>query len=207
MIGIYKITSPSGRIYIGQSWDIDQRFDYYKRPRCKKQRKLYNSLRKYSSESHIFEIIHELPIDSTQFTIDQYEALYIDLYRSCRVGMLNIRDGGRGGKHSKETKAKMSESRKRYYLEGNGGETLQNFIEYSKQPHIRKIVGEKVKEYWKENEHPRRFKVYQYNLDKSLKKEWQGVNLAAKSLGIQRANISKAIKSGKIYKGFIWSKI
>lgn len=22
MIGIYKITSPSGKIYIGQSWDI-----------------------------------------------------------------------------------------------------------------------------------------------------------------------------------------
>lgn len=39
-IGIYKIKSPSNRIYIGQSWDIDKRLNYYKRLLCKSQIKL-----------------------------------------------------------------------------------------------------------------------------------------------------------------------
>jgi predicted GIY-YIG superfamily endonuclease len=30
MIGIYKITSPSGKVYIGQSWDIYDRWKKHK---------------------------------------------------------------------------------------------------------------------------------------------------------------------------------
>lgn len=58
-IGIYKITSPKGKIYIGQSKHIEKRFYYYQRGRCEQQRKLYNSLFKHGWENHIFEIIEE----------------------------------------------------------------------------------------------------------------------------------------------------
>ena len=47
MIGIYKIISPSGKIYIGQSRNIDKRFQQYKRLNCAKQPRLYNSFIKY----------------------------------------------------------------------------------------------------------------------------------------------------------------
>ena len=48
MIGIYKITSPTKKIYIGQSINIEYRIESYKKLiRCKKQIKLYNSLKKY----------------------------------------------------------------------------------------------------------------------------------------------------------------
>ena len=47
MIGIYKITSPTGRIYIGQSIDIEKRIIKYQNIKCKSQRLLYNSLFKY----------------------------------------------------------------------------------------------------------------------------------------------------------------
>ena len=48
MIGIYKITSPTNKIYIGQSTNIENRWnDYYKMIRCKRQTRLYNSLKKY----------------------------------------------------------------------------------------------------------------------------------------------------------------
>ena len=48
MIGIYKITSPSNKIYIGQSINIERRFNSYKNlSHCKQQIKLYNSLQKY----------------------------------------------------------------------------------------------------------------------------------------------------------------
>ncbi len=59
MIGIYKITSPTKRIYIGQSIDINMRFKYYKYLKCKDQKKIYNSLKKYGYENHILEVIEE----------------------------------------------------------------------------------------------------------------------------------------------------
>ena len=49
MIGIYKITSPSGKIYIGQSKDIEKRFKAYKNLKCKGQPYIYRSLLKYGS--------------------------------------------------------------------------------------------------------------------------------------------------------------
>lgn len=56
-IGIYKITSPSGKIYIGQSVDIENRFKTYLRYSCKSQPKLLASLKSYGSENHIYEIL------------------------------------------------------------------------------------------------------------------------------------------------------
>ena len=58
--GIYKITSPSGKIYIGQSVDIEKRFKQYKNLiNCKRQSKLYSSFLKHTSHNHLFEIIEE----------------------------------------------------------------------------------------------------------------------------------------------------
>ena len=57
MIGIYKITSPLGYIYIGQSINIDYRFNVYKKLKCKSQLRIYNSFVKYGVDNHIFEII------------------------------------------------------------------------------------------------------------------------------------------------------
>ena len=96
-VGIYKITSPSGRIYIGQSWDVNKRFKTYKNLQCKGQTLLYKSLSKYGVENHIFEMIHELPKDVEQSILDTYEILYISQYNSnyIRSGFgLNLTDGG-----------------------------------------------------------------------------------------------------------------
>lgn len=61
--GIYKITSPSGRVYIGESVDILTRWVSYKNLSCKGQPKLLRSLKKYSPENHIFEIIEQCKSD------------------------------------------------------------------------------------------------------------------------------------------------
>ena len=60
MIGIYKITSPSGKIYVGQSWNIEKRFFRYKSLACKAQCKLYASFKKYGVKNHIFEYVEIL---------------------------------------------------------------------------------------------------------------------------------------------------
>jgi group I intron endonuclease len=109
MVGIYKITSPSGKIYIGQSWDIIRRFENYRR--CSpRQQSMYNSIKKYGYDNHIFEVLHELPEDINQTILDNYEILYWKSLKEGGMRMLNIREPGRGGKMSAESIKKISES-------------------------------------------------------------------------------------------------
>ena len=77
-IGVYKITSPSNKIYIGSSKNIYKRWDSYKKLRCKSQIKLYNSLLKYSPENHEFKILIECDFDDLYV----YENLYSNYYNS-----------------------------------------------------------------------------------------------------------------------------
>ena len=61
--GIYKITSPTGRIYIGQSKDIKNRWSSYRTRECPKQILLNRSFKKHGVHNHIFEIIEECTTD------------------------------------------------------------------------------------------------------------------------------------------------
>ena len=107
MIGVYKITSPSGKIYIGQSWNIERRFKEYTRKSNKKQTKLYNSFLKHGVETHKFEIICEFPNDIDQKILDNYEIFCYDQYKEGGYLLLNSREAGRGGKLSEEAKRKI----------------------------------------------------------------------------------------------------
>jgi group I intron endonuclease len=109
VIGIYKITSPSGKVYIGQSWNIERRFKQYKKSLCAKQIKLFNSIIKYGIEAHVFEIIHEFLEEIDQQILDDHEILYWNQYKNLGIDVLNTREPGKGGKHSEETKKLMSE--------------------------------------------------------------------------------------------------
>ena len=44
IIGIYKITNPKDKVYIGQSSNIEKRKYYYFSIKCDKQPKIYNSI-------------------------------------------------------------------------------------------------------------------------------------------------------------------
>ena len=112
MVGIYKITSPTGKIYIGQSWDIENRQRQYKNDRAKGQPYLHNSIIKYSWNTHTFEIIHELQETITQEELNYWETFY---WQKCKDGgleLLNVKEPGSNGKHSEESKRKMSEALK-----------------------------------------------------------------------------------------------
>jgi group I intron endonuclease len=111
MIGIYKITSPSGKVYIGQSWNISKRFYDYKWG-CPNQTALNRSFKKYGIVNHIFEIVHELPVDTDQLTLNNYETFYWQQHLDYGFKMLNMREPGSNGKMSNEAKEKMSAKRK-----------------------------------------------------------------------------------------------
>ncbi len=108
--GIYKITSPSGRIYIGQAVDLKIRASQYKQLRCKRQPRVYNSIKKYGWKSHIFEIIHYC--DENE--LDDIERYYQDLYEVIGEWGLNCQltvcDGMNNRGISKEKSALMREN-------------------------------------------------------------------------------------------------
>ncbi len=110
MIGIYKITSPSDKVYIGQSINIERRFRYYKILRCKDQVKIYNSLLKYGVDAHIFEV---LELCNTE-QLNNRERHYQDLYDSIANGLnlLYVKSEHFNGGHSDESKKKISDSLK-----------------------------------------------------------------------------------------------
>lgn len=108
--GIYKITSPSNRVYIGQSVNIKRRFTSYKNLECKGQTRLYNSFKKYGFKNHKFEFIHECSADE----LNSLERYYQDLYSVLGKNGLNCRLTGtkdRSGYVSEETKIKLSKSK------------------------------------------------------------------------------------------------
>ena len=128
MIGIYKITNPNGKIYIGQSVNIEKRLKNYKNlNNCKKQYLLYRSLAKYGYENHVFEIIEECDIE----LLNKHERYYQDLYDVLNNGLnckltnttdksgklseevkINISKGNIGKKRTEEQKQNISNSLK-----------------------------------------------------------------------------------------------
>ena len=110
MKGIYKITSPSGRVYIGQSINIERRFRYYKGIACKEQIKIYNSLLKYGVDAHIFEVLELCETEE----LNNRERHYQDLYDSVANGLnlLYVKSEHFNGGHSEESKKKISDSLK-----------------------------------------------------------------------------------------------
>lgn len=110
MIGIYKITSPSGKIYIGQSTDIERRFYCYSViNNCDNQIRLKRSLLKYKPENHIFEIIEECSIES----LNERERYWQECYNVLGEKGLNCKFTTTDTKNallSDETKIKISNS-------------------------------------------------------------------------------------------------
>ncbi len=105
MIGIYKLTNPKGKVYIGQSYDINKRMRYYKTNACKQQRKLYFSLVKYGFQNHSIEILETIDLPEKEL-LDKIEIKYIRKYLYEGFEMLNLSYTGiSGGLHSEESKS------------------------------------------------------------------------------------------------------
>jgi len=105
MIGIYKITSPTNRVYIGQSINIEKRFNNYRLLNCKNQIVLYKSFLKYNVQNHIFEIIEKCSLE----LLNERERYYQDVYDVLKTG-LNCKlttTNDKSGKLSIETKNKI----------------------------------------------------------------------------------------------------
>lgn len=132
---IYKMVSPSGRIYIGITTNVQSRRRDYEKIDCPHQIAVFNSLKKYGFESHSFEVIETFS-SNVSYAYGK-EIFWIRTHLSNYSKWpqhrgLNLTEGGRGShgrvvsedtkeklrkanlgkKYSNETKAKLSAMRK-----------------------------------------------------------------------------------------------
>jgi group I intron endonuclease len=107
MIGIYKITSPSGKIYIGQSIDIMNRIHKYKTSRCITQPIILKSILKYGWDNHLFEIVCECKKEE----LNELERYYQDKFDCIGKNGMNCMlttTSTKSGKARAETIAKLT---------------------------------------------------------------------------------------------------
>lgn len=105
-IGIYKITSPTGKVYIGQTIDYHKRIGQYSRLGCKSQSALFNSLTKHGYWSHSVELIEACDVSE----LNERERFYQDKYKCVGPKGLNCRatkSTDKSGFLSEQTKVKM----------------------------------------------------------------------------------------------------
>lgn len=107
---VYKLTSPSLKVYIGQTVDFDRRMVEYGYGRCRAQRHLYSAILKYGWDNFTKEVI--APAYS-KAELDQLEVDTIALFRADDPSYgYNLSRGGTGGqaglKHTAASRAKMS---------------------------------------------------------------------------------------------------
>ncbi len=110
--GIYKITNPNGKVYIGQSVWIERRFWAYKKRNAPKQYKLDKSFKKYGVENHIFEMIEECLVELLNERERHYQDFFECITREKGLNCVLTQTVDRSGFMCDETRKKISKGNK-----------------------------------------------------------------------------------------------
>ena len=128
MTGIYKITNPNGKVYIGQSVDIEKRWKAHKylHNKDKHQYHLYNSFKNYGFEKHIFQVIEECDVNQ----LNERERFYQEKYNSINEGLNCVvtYTDNISGYLSNSVKEKISNTLKGYFFEDVRKEKVRNGV-------------------------------------------------------------------------------
>lgn len=198
--GIYKITSPSGRIYVGESKDICRRWRAYKRLNCKDQNGIYNSFLKYGVENHTFEIIEECAFDDLKCRERYWQDFYDSVFNGLNCILTECGELKR--EVSDETKEKLrlintgkvrTDETKRKISESRLGEKNWNFG---------KKQSEETKKKVKETIGDIHFNIGKVHSQESIDKRWLtmgGVNgNSVKVINIETNEIFNCIKDAAV---------
>ena len=82
--GIYKITNPEGKVYIGQSVDCYNRERQYANGETESQPKLHASVIKFGWDKHIFKLIESC---NSHDKLNKRERYHITFFDSIRTGL------------------------------------------------------------------------------------------------------------------------
>ena len=223
---IYKITSPSGKVYIGRTYDIKRRMRDYRAYRCVNQTKLLSSLLKYTFEAHTVSILFEGEVSEQD--LFRMEEDYIREHGSNVTG-LNVLKGGcgfkgitpRSGFHlTDDTKRKISEKRKGYRHSEESKAlmrkncSMKNPVHKAKMidqvkkaftPELRSHLSQKQKEI-KAVYNPLSKGVVQLDSKGAVVREYKSTHEAASLNGTRNSNISAVCRGErKSHLGFVWA--
>lgn len=232
MIGIYKITSPSGKIYIGQSINLERRLSRYKSNlnTSKGQIRLNRSFIKYGIENHLFEIVLECLVED----LNVKERYYQELFNCVEAG-LNLRYTktlDKSGKMSAESIAKMVHYKKNITPEhreklreiGRNKEIMPTMLGKSHSDETKKKMSDASKGKKKTIEHKQKISksklgtivsdetkakkskpVLQYDLQGNFIAKYFGIKEAARKVGMSDSLIGDVCRGKcKQGRGFIW---
>lgn len=212
MIGtIYKLTSPSGKSYIGQTTNLkDRKRCFYNPNKYYSGHKLDNAIKKYGVENFKYEIVIQI-VESNKFKLreklDELEIYYIEKYDSYNNGY-NMTLGGSGSKgcfQTEESKKKISDKTKGRkgsmtgkHLTEEQRKKISDFAKTrtgDKNPFFGKSHSETTK---KRIGTANSIPIIQLNLDGNIISEFSSAKEAARTLGKPRAD-SEIIKVCKKY--------
>jgi hypothetical protein len=191
MIGIYKITSPSGKIYIGQSVEVEKRLNYYKdhfTVHGSSQRRLYSSVKKYGVEQHIYEIVEEC-IEELLNERERYWQEFYDVLSENGLNCKLTKTDDKSGRVSKETSDVMSKARKGKPIGPFSQTTRENMVKareevsYSNKGALLQICSKTGK----------------------VLARYRSAKQAEKEKGFSTVMISQSIKTGTKHRGFYFA--
>ena len=114
--GIYILTSPSGKKYVGKDSNLPTRAKIHlsgKSPQC---RRVHNTIKKYGADAFDVEIIQYPSI--SEAALNAVERWKIRQLQTLSPNGYNLTEGGEGSKPSEETRQKMSESTSKHVADG-----------------------------------------------------------------------------------------
>jgi group I intron endonuclease len=197
---IYKITSPSGKLYVGKTYNLKQRIACHK---CSTKKGssviLHNSIRKYGWDAHKLEVIEEVPDEQ----LDEREMFWIaELKTYCYKNPmgLNMTLGGDGQRSTWMHKTERREwYRNRYSGVGNPfygkthSEEVRKFISKSSS-NWNKLHGVRVPDWgaekgWQKVRRP----VVCYDTEGNFVGEYISIVETAKKLGIPKGAVVSSL--------------
>lgn len=189
MVGIYKITNnANGKIYIGQSENIERRWRAHINASKRYNYPLYVDMRKYGVDNFSFEVLEECRVDELDVKEKDYiKKLNAYIHKKGSNGY-NMTLGGKnnttGMKFSVESRKKMSLAKQGYVPYCNG--------KPRKQEHIKKLRESFRANYKKEN-HP----MYGKHLSDTTKEKIRQANLGKKHTEETRKRMSESRKGSR----------
>lgn len=220
MIGIYKITSPTGHIYVGQSIDIDRRFKRYRNGEHSSQYALFRSFLKHGWANHRFEILEICDKND----LDNKERFWQEFYNVTGENGLNCHLVGAYGKKmvfSEGALAKMSKAAKERVvseLKNKNHSDAMKGRKYTPEHRAKISKSNKGKYHWwskgkptsdyqkkmasEKNKNP----VFKYDKEMNFICEYDSIKEAAKSNNLKTgSSISLCCRGGnKSAGGFVW---
>jgi group I intron endonuclease len=228
---IYKIESPSGRVYIGKTSRLKKRMtDYNCLAATVGQKMLHSSIKKYGWDAHTVSIIDEF--EASLADSNSKEMFWIRTYMSnCikypEMNGMNLTDGGGGcigykwsddAKKALSLKKKANKKEMLRMLSGLRTGTIGAYKGQKRPDWVgRKIskgsLGKKFSDIHKENlsishkgkDSPKRKSVIKYNMDGVKVGEFKSFTEAANSMGGSKSAMNNVINGkSKSYKGYIF---